>query len=365
MGRILACLVLLTLVPLASADARQARPRRQPNTHLRIRVQTPPGYPDPPIFKRAELLLGWWDGTDEVTLIESRDAQGPFVEVPLGQAVWNDLRAVEAPQMAAVLVEYEGFAPMVSQPFPWIGSYTPNQADYVADIDVGFRGEQAVHIHQGDVAELVLPLRRPLSRQLRFVDDEGNPVTDITVTGGIFWSADTKCGLPAGDVRLFDEMRPNPQGILSVPDGDFEYGFELHEAQHLRILTGRVFQGSANFFTTELREPEQVVHLHRFARVPLHLQVNVGGRPAAGAVVTIDHQPLGACGFDGGDQAKTDEHGLLASSDFFPEAVTSICLGDDRGELLWSTAQFDGKAMTVDLPEGTILGRATSCAPGP
>lgn len=362
MVRLLALLAaVFLLLPHGAEAQRGRRSPAAPMTQVRVRAQPPGGAPGSATVKRAELLLGWWDGTARIPLTVGKDAEGAFVAVPLHPGVWGDLRALQAPEMALVLLEFDGFVPVVSREFLWLGALG-HQGGPVRDTSLAFRGAQPLVVRPGDDAELVVPLRRAVSRQLKFVDDSGTAVTDITVSGGMFWSVDNMCGFPAGNVPLFDDIRPNADGVITVPDGDLEYGIEIRENPYLRVVTPPPFEGSGNFFRMRFDSPEQVVHIRRFSRLPLQVRVFVGESPAAGASLTIEPPAVSGCALEGGERVTTDAQGVWVRGDFYPDQVGAICIADDRGELLWSQSQFDTRTITVSLPEGTRLGVAKGCA---
>ena len=103
---------------------------------------------------------------------------------------------------------------------------------------------------------------------------------------------------------------------------------------------------------TYLSEKERVIHIHRFARRPLSLRVFVGAEVVASPPFTETVRGHG-CGVRTGPLRSVDN--------FFPEEVEAICLGDERGQTIW-TLRFDGQPVMCGCrraPGSVLPSRAT------
>ena len=181
-------------------------------TEVRIRVPRPDGYPHTVRLKKAQLLLAWWGGTEAVPLTHRYEARDLVVIVPLDREVWTSLKAVQPADFAYVYLEFDEFVPVRSERFYWLGGTAPVPPpvnwETVSAVRFAFRGGAPVDIRSGEQRELSLAVRRPVSKQLRFVDNLGRPFSDITVDGAMFWSSNNRCGVPAGLEPLFANIRP-------------------------------------------------------------------------------------------------------------------------------------------------------------
>lgn len=329
-------------------------------TEVRIRVPRPDGYPHPVRLEKAQLLLEWWGDTEAIPLTHRYEGSDLVVTVPLDREVWTSLGAVQPPDFGYVYLQFDEFVPVRSERFYWLGGMAPAPSpvnwEKVSAVRFAFRGGNAVDIRSGEQREVSLTVRRPVSKQLRFVDDLGRPFSDVTVDGGMFWSENNHCGVPAGLEPLFANLRPNVDGVLRVPDGDVEYGLEIKGGKHVSVVEPKSRTG--RFFATHIDGPELVVRIHRHIRVPLTLRVTIAGKPAAGVMVGASVQ---ACGNGTGPLGRTDYSGVLRVPDFYPEEFEAICIGGADGRPLWAIAPPDHGEVVVDLPGGAQVGQVSFC----
>ena len=144
--------IALALAAFAIAASAQA-------TELRIRVPPPPGSGSLVQLKRARLLLAWWGDTQELALPLRYEGQDLMVTVPLDDDVWRKIdNRTQPPEFGYIYLEFREFVAVRSDRFQW------------GTVDFGFPGGERVTLSDRGTAELKLTVRRPVSRQLRFVD---------------------------------------------------------------------------------------------------------------------------------------------------------------------------------------------------
>lgn len=336
-------------------------PSTAPATELQIRVRPPVDHTGPVRLKKAQLLLAWWGSTEEVPLRHRYVAGELVVTVPLGSEVLSSLDAAPPPDFAYVYLEFDGFVPVRSEQFHWLGGTMrpdpPGKWEKVTAVQFRFRGGPTVRVPEGQRREVSLQARRPVSKQVRFVDTRGRPFTGITVDGGAFWSNANHCGYPGGQIPLFTKRRPDAHGILPVPDGDFEYGFRVEGNHHASIIGGE--DHDPTFLTAFIDEPELLVRIKRHRRVPLNVRVSIGGTPAAGVIVGGSRR--WGCMNATGPFGRTDDRGVLRVPDFYPEEYEGICIGGPDGRPVWSVGDPKRGDFTIDLPAGTKVGEIVYC----
>lgn len=317
-------------------------------------------------LRKAQLLLAWWGNTETVPLAYRYEADDLVVTVPLDREVWTSLKMLQAPDFAYVYLEFDDFVAVQSEQFHWLGGMAPapspvNWAE-VTVVHFGFRGGASVDVRNGEVGEVSLSVRRPVSKRLRVFDDRGVPINDIALDGGRFWSRNNHCGFPAGLEPLFAALRTNREGVVAVPDGEFEYGFRIKgdAARHASVVEPTpIDEGS--FFTAFIDGPELVVRVRRHKRVTLTLRVSIAGKPADGVLIGASSAVLG-CGAGTGSLGRTDKSGLLRVPDFYPEEFAAICIGNVDGQPLWSSEPPDDQGeITVNLPDKAEVGDVQVC----
>jgi len=347
------CAVLVVAIAAFASEARA--------TEVRIRVPRPAEYPHAVLLKKAQLLLAWWGDTEAVALTHRYEGSDLIITVPLDREVWTSLKAVQPPDFGYVYLQFDDFVPVRSERFYWLGGTAPAPSpvnwETVGAVRFAFRGGVSTEIRSGEQRELTLTVRRPVAKQLRFVDDFGRTFTDMTVEGGMFWSAANHCGFPAGLKPLFDSIRPNADGIVTVPDGEFEYGFRISGARHVSVVEPSS-NDNGSFFITYIDAPELVVRLHRHVRMALSVRVTRAGRPVGGVTVGA---AVPACGNGTGPLGRTDDSGVLRVPDFYPEEFEAICIGGADGQPIWAIPPPDSGEITVDLPASAQIGEPVYC----
>ena len=324
-------------------------------TELRIGVEGPR-------VRKAELLLSWWGDTERIPLA---------FEITNGRAVWtlpldaDWLRTMgvegQLPDHSFVYLQFEnGYASIRSESFGWIArepdSKTgPDNSKATAETTVDFGRGQAMRVRAGEVRELVLTPRAVVSRQLRFIDDDNRPVTDITVSAHMFWSRENRMGVLSGIQPLVEGLVPNAQGVVTVPDGDFEYAIDV-DGRHLDIDDPDA--GLYLTVVTRLTTAERIIRIRRHRPYKVSLQVLIGNQPAQRASLTgsVSRGCAGACS---GGAGVLDDQGRITIPDFYPEEMV-LCLGNESGKPIWWLTPEPAQ-QTARLPAGTRLGRAENC----
>ena len=349
--------VLVTAILTCAAHAQA--------TEVRIRIPKPASYRHVVQLKRARLLLVWWGDTRTVPLDSRIEGSDRVVTVPLDAEVWTSLGWGQPPDFAYVYLEFEDFVPVRSEQFYWLGGHAPALPPLnwqtVGAVRFGFRGGDSIDIRPGEQRELPLAVRLPASKQLRFVADSGYPVTEILVDGGMFWSSNNHCGVQNGLEPLFENLRPNADGLLTVPDGDIQYGIHIRGA-HITVVEPRSSDDWLSklygVFTTYIDAPELVVRVHRNVLAPLTLRVTLGGRPAGGITIAAS---VPACGNGTGPLGRTDDEGVLRLPDFYPEEFDAICIDDADGQPIWAVRPDGRSEIAIDLPETARVGGPGAC----
>lgn len=339
-------------IALAFAAALSAQAPATPSTtELRIRVRPPDGETERVRLENARLLLAWWGGTEEVPLAHRYEGSDLIVTVPLGREVLAPHD--EPPHFAYVYLEFDGFVPVRSDQFHWLGGREQ------APVRFRFHGGPTVQIRQGQTREAQLQVRRAGPKQVRFVDQFDKPVSDITVDAGVFWSRNNHCGYPGGLIPFFEGRRPDENGVLTIPDADVNYGFWVKDAVHTSIVGSESFE--PHFFNTYIDAPEKVIQIRRHRRVPLSMRVTIGGVPAAG--VSVAATGIAGCMNTTFPVGRTDAQGVLRVPDFYPEEYEGVCIGGVGRDPVWRVARTGRRQIRVDLPAGTKVGDVVYCGP--
>jgi len=324
-------------------------------TELRIRVEGP-------AVRKAELLLSWWGDTQRIPLALEISNGRAIWTLPL-DADWLRMKGIygQLPDRSFVYLQLEnGFASMRSESFGWIATEPdskrgPDNSKASSETTVDFGRGRTIRVRAGEVRELVLTPRASVSRQVRFIDDDNRPVTDITVSAHMFWSRENRMGVLSGIEPLVEGVVPNAEGIVTVPDGDFEYAIDL-DGKHLDIDDPDA--GPYLTVVTRLTAAERTIRIHRHRPYKVSVQVLIGNQPARLAALTgsIARNCAGACS---GETAKLDDQGRITIPDFYPEEML-LCLGDETGKPIWWLTAEPAQ-QTVRLPAAMKLGAARDC----
>jgi hypothetical protein len=335
-------------------------PIQAEETRLMIRIPPPDDAAGPVQLETAVLQLVWWGHTEEVALDYTLDGRDLLVSVPLDDSVLSPLEPGTLPEFAYVALNFTDFVPIRSGRFHWLGSsaYDSNNTyiPVVTSVNFGFRSGAALTISPGEQQEISLVVRRPDKRQLRFVDEAGNAVTDISVSVGDFWANHNHCGYPVGMTPLLTAVEPDAEGRVVVPDGDIQYLVSV-VGNHISLIEPEF--AIDNYFLSWIDQPEQVVTIRHNVRAPLHLRITQGGQAAAGAVVSA-MPDMNSCGASAYPIGTADAQGVLEIADFYPDEFTALCIGSGTPPL-WAAPPPRNGEVAIDLPPGLNIDEPGLC----
>jgi hypothetical protein len=330
-------------------------------TELRIHFKGPGK--DIVKIERAEALLVGWDWTARVAL----PFDGDTVRVAFDSPEMTAQVLEKFPNLVSALIHVraENLAPIVSDPFTWVGSQ-PHRALKgvgVDDVRVDFRRDQFAMVRTGGTHEMIVELKRPSERKLRFFDDVDRPVRGLRVAAYMFWANENQCGRMSGG-DLISTGVTDEDGRLTVPDGDFEYAFKLLD-ERVRFTVPDTAD-TDGYITLYLTQRETPVSVHQFVSRPLTLRVFAGAAPLGNALVSGGRNYCGECGKCSGAIGATDATGALSLERYYPEEFDILCLVDEAGKVLWVTSSYRLGAGPVDvrLPAGVAApARVGVCPP--
>jgi len=308
----------------------------------------------------AELLLVTWGQTATLPLPLQKGSN--HLQLPLDPdwlrtrwpANFGDQRSTDL-EKVYLYFRADGFAPVRSEAFEWIGSghsYAGHTVATAARIALP-HGEKA-DIEEGKTGQLRVVFRKPQSRGLRIVDTAGKPIPGVAVQAGMFWSNTNHCAVPANENSL-SRTTSDRDGRVAVPDGDFEYVLEFDKPHYLiESRNGGFFDnGTDPYLITRLDTAVTTITFRRLERKPLRLQVTAGGVPVAGLQIwgASAHCSCGACS---GGLAVTDANGEIRVADFYPEEVGSLYIEDASGARIW---QGEVRKLDITRPVRVALPR--------
>jgi len=346
--------VILLVCGLSSCLAANANA-----TELRVHFEGPDRSKAP--VEKADLILVGWGWVETIALIPDGDTVRLNFE-DLDARSPEKFKNVESAQ---VYVRGANLAAVQSEPFIWPGS-TGNGTFTETTID--FRSGQSAAVRIGVNREMTVVMHRPQNRSIRFLDDDGKPISGLKLSIFRFESSENHCGFLWGE-----ELKAGSTGAdgrLTVPDGDFKYALKLDYESHY-TFTSQAFSPNDPeiFVATFLTQPETVFRMHRFEAIRLDMRVLVGNAPAM-AVSFIDSRNIGICGAASGVLGSTGSDGTLLVEKYFPEERDGICIVDDQGKLLWGKEsgdlfQISRDTIEIRFPAGTRFGQSDVPCPFP
>ena len=325
-------------------------------TGLRVELQAADGrIPD---VKSAVLLVAGWGWTDRLPLEFAAQGRLVVLTIPLDERFYTQWPTVTNTNMGSVYLFVEGrnFVSFLA------GTIVPDDragGGVVRTID--FPRGPDVQITRGETSTVRFTVRTtPQTRTVRFVDDAGRPVRGVSVSAYVGWEAPSHClsYSPSEPPPLMVGRRSDGRGVVRLPDGDFPYVLSIGVHQHQQVAD-RDFDDSDRALKAAITG-ERVVRVHNRPRRPLSIRVFIGEQPVREFSL---HAPveIPGCGASGGEQVFTPKNmragaaGEMIVSDFYPDEVPAICIGDSSGHVVWRTTQFD-QLLIVRLPAGTALG---------
>lgn len=298
-------------------------------------------------FSKAELFLSTRDYWKTLTLTVESDLlvvsldknTMPPPDYEHAQGDWRDCR---------LIIEADGYVTVQSRTMHCIGMVSQGGPATQAIVD--FPNGPRVEVPQGETREIELTLRKPQERYLRFVDDDQEPIQEVTVTTVVFYSNDNHCGWWINDHLA--KGTTDQDGRVLIPDGDFEYGLRFDKPLYLLREPESPYPMS---FIGYLSSTETVVKLHRMTKQKLEMLVTKDGQPLANATLSGDWIFCPCWCYGGMEIATTDENGRILLTDFYPEEWYSIFFWPDGAEwYIWEAdpAELSGDEIThVELPD--------------
>lgn len=353
------------IAALALACCGATRPMdSQPAATTELRLRFVDAQRRPVQISKAELLLVAWGDADRLTL----PVQGDRLHLDLSpswlRARWP--RRFPDLMRAYLYVQAEGYAPIRSEPFLWLGSGAGDRRRDAGSVTIGFRQGRPASLRDGERAERTITLRRPGPRQVTLADEDGRPLGGARVSACMFWSASNHCGVLSGAEPL-GVFVSDEEGRLTLPDGDFEYALMLEESRSAFQLPpgseviariqplGSLGRGDyRSTLISFLDRPGTTFCVHRFARRPLHTRILRAGKPLPH--VTVMKSVSNCCAACSGPLGTSDAMGCIVVEDFYPEEIEELFIEDPVGTGIWqmSCRDLPAGAMEIDLgPENS------------
>ncbi len=298
---------------------------------------------EPVAIAGAQLLVTAWGVTEQYEL----SIEGNVVRVDM-EATRPEFADRIADTRGFVYVKAAGYAPVMSEAFTWPAASVPTVID--------FRNGRRLAIAKGAKASLDIPIRRPLPRRVRLVDLEGRAVVGAKVEAAAYWRTPNHCGFLNGRDVLASSST-NEDGTVDIPDVDGPHVFSLLEPQMLFADADNDYPAgfARQGLIATLSRRETTLHVRRYERQGLALDIVSNGKPVSGAVLWSD-AGLGICGAGYGPLATADSEGRIRMEPFYPEMWRNywICAGSKQ---VWVLPQ-DGK-----LPARIEVGVTPSAEP--
>lgn len=326
----------------------------------------------PVLVEKVELLLVAWGDTERIPLPFTIEGERALFHLPLDPE-WLSARWSRASDMEAAFIYLTGrnFVSLRSLPFSWLGRATGPTSQPSSEVTIDFGQGQRIMVASGETKDIIVNVRTvPEARPIRLVYEDGTPATNATVSAYMFWSNSNHCGVLNGADPLVRGVRANRDGLVTLPDGDFEYALDVGIGPHESVVDSETDPNGV--IETYLDTAERVVRIHRNKRQPLSLRVMVGDQVVRDAPFTETVRGSGCGVRTGGLFSWTDDgrmvgptleqDGTVVISDFYPEEVEAICLGDERGETIWTLSTFGSEPVTARFPAGTRLAMTTYCS---
>ena len=295
----------------------------------------------------ADLLLVAWGATERIGLETSDDGLSLTLDGDWLRSRWSrfdDQEGVylylQAPPLAAIQ----------SHRFTWLGA-----AGHAGAVTIAFPRGQEIAVDEGMNATMTVVFRTTARRRVRVVDPDGRPRPGTAINAFMFWSQSNHCAVLAGGEPL-GSFVANTDGWIEVPDGDFEYAFELGRgftSDHVFLNEGRY---ERERLVTRLLQPDTDVVVHQFPVRPLEMRVWRADEPAPGISLHA-HMANCPCGACSGPLAQTDETGRIRLDEFRPEEWAWVWLVDGDTEY-WRTAPTAWSSGNVEVKLSPANGTA-------
>ncbi len=309
---------------------------------------------------KAELLLVAWGDTGRLTL----PIQGDHLHLDLSPSWLRSRWPRRFPDLmrAYLYIEAQGYAPIRSQPFLWLGSRAGDRGRDAGSVTISFRQGRPAILREGERAERTITFGRPTPRRVSLVGADGRPLGGVRVSAYMFWSASNHCGVLSGADSL-GEYVSDDAGQLTLPDGDFEYALVLDEQRSvfrmlpalgvtavIRHLGSPIGVDYRSTLISFLQPPNNTFCIHRFARRSLHARILREGRPISQVTLMCSLADCG-CGACSGPLATSDAEGRITVEDFYPEEIEELFICGPDGKRIWQMSRraLPSGMLEVDL----------------
>lgn len=362
-------LLLLAMCAHALVCCGATRPAdSQPASVTELRLRFVDAGRRPVQVSKAELLLVAWGDADRLPL----PVQGHHLQLDLSPSWLRSRWPTRFPDLmrAYLYVQAEGYVPLRSEPFLWLGSRAAARGHEADSVTIDLRQGRPAVLREGEHAERTITLRRPQPRRVTLVGDDGRLLGGVRVSAYLFWSASNHCGFLSGAEPL-GTFVSNEAGQFAVPDGDFEYALVLEERrstfrlppgpgvtaviQHLGSPTSGDYRSTLISF---LQPPDTTFRVHRFARRPLRVRILREDKPIPQVTLMCSLINYG-CGACSGPRGTSDAMGRIAVDDFYPEEIEELFICGPDGERIWQISRraLPSGALEIDLSPDNVGGR--------
>src|SRR5262249_48810936 len=147
----------------------------------------------------VRVLFVAWGYTDSVELKPVASGNAVVWTLPLDYA-WSAAQSGRAADLenAFIYAIGESFVGIRSEGFQFLAP-PGAPASIARAVTVEFPGNQRIEVPEGTTARMSVTVRtRPEPHVLKFVGDDGQPVSDVVVSAYMFWSESNHCGFLAG-----------------------------------------------------------------------------------------------------------------------------------------------------------------------
>jgi hypothetical protein len=173
---------------------------------------------------------------------------------------------------------------------------------------------------------------------VQLVDDEGQPVSGVSMAAWVFWSIANRCGFLASTDSLGAAVT-DAQGRAALPGGDFEHTLVLgDDAWVFHARRGESY--ARDRLILRLDSGETRIVLHRLPVVRFELTVTEHGVPVQGLTLRATLAGCG-CGACDGPLETTDAQGRIVIDAFRPEEWAVVELRDADGRVRWTGNPLD------------------------
>lgn len=295
---------------------------------------------------RARLFITWWGGSDEYDL----PVRGDVLELDFRELAARVGRRLDTSTNAFIYIKADGYAPLMSEAFAW-----PLRP--AATID--FRDGRTIPTNPR-VSSPTVQLRRPLSRRIRFVDEQDRPYAGAKIEAAAYWDTPNHCGVMVGRDVLFTGVT-NASGIVEIPDVDGNHAIVIHERRV--VFADAVSEWPVRQIATvrRLTQTATTLRVHRFQPERLSVDIISAGRPVVGAVLWAD-MGFGTCAASSGPLGTADARGHVSRDVFYREEWKAfwVCAG---GKQIWVSPDTKLPS-TIDVgvtPSFALSGGADLC----